>query len=140
MPTPTRGDITPTEGRGAGALPPEVLPTPPPTPPPADPTRSPELDEAVDAAVLDLVTRLDVDPTSIEVLVARPETFPDGAVGCPEPGRVVTQALVDGYRVVLVRDDRAWLYTAAEGQPPELCPSDAADGGHGWIPPPGFDE
>lgn len=138
--TPPTDDPEPTPTGGATALPPDVLPTPLPTTGPAPSDPSPRVQEVVDAAVADLAGRLGTDPAAIEVLVARAETFPDGAVGCPEPGQVVTQALVDGHRVVLVRDDRAWLYTAAEGQPPALCVSDADDGGHAWVPPPGFDE
>ncbi len=142
VPSPTRGDLVDPE---AGRLPSDLLPTPVPTRP-ADPaTMGPELESVVAAAVDDLGDRVGVDVGGdsggeVEVMLARPETFPDGSVGCPRPGEVATQAQVEGFRVLLRRGDRVWLYTAAVGQPPRLCPSDAGDGGFGFVPPPGPDD
>ena len=35
------------------------------------------------------------------IVSAHAETFSDGSLGCPEPGMMYTQALVDGYQVVV---------------------------------------
>jgi hypothetical protein len=43
----------------------------------------------------------DVDIEEIEVLRAEAITWNDGSLGCPEPGMMYTQALVEGYHVVL---------------------------------------
>ncbi len=36
----------------------------------------------------------------VVVVSAEAVTFPDGSLGCPQPGMVYTQALVDGYKIV----------------------------------------
>lgn len=46
----------------------------------------------------------------ITVALARQVTWNDGALGCPEPGVMYTQALVDGYQVVLIAGDEALDY------------------------------
>lgn len=98
---------------------------------------APELEPVVEAAVADLESRPGTGSGRVRVVLARQETFPDGAIGCPEPGKMYTQALVEGYRVVLARGDRAWLYTAGEDGVPRLCASGEKDGGRDFVPPPG---
>lgn len=107
----------------------------PTTPPPDEP-----LAEVVDEAVSDLAARLRVDHSEIEVLRFEEVTWPDGSLGCPQPGEFYTQATVEGYRVVLGFDDRVYLYHAGRDAEPFLCPSDDKDGGHEFVPPPGFDD
>lgn len=96
-------------------------------------------DDVVDLAVADLATRLRVRPAAIEVIRTEEITWSDGSLGCPEPGVFYTQALVEGYRVVLGHDDRVFLYHAGSDAVPFLCESDEEDGGHGFVPPPGYD-
>ncbi len=92
----------------------------------------------VDDAVADLAARLKVSADSIEVLRAEKVTWPDGSLGCPQPGRAYTQATVEGYRVILKHDGRAYLYHAGGDGPIFLCKSGEKDGGHDFVPPPGF--
>jgi len=101
---------------------------------------TPELQPIVDAAIADLEARVGAGDQAFDVLVARSETFPTGALGCPQDGEVYTQAEVDGFRVLLHRNERVWLYTAAGDGEPRLCQSDQKDGGFDFVPPPGFDE
>ena len=54
-----------------------------------------------DPIVADAATRLGVDPSAVNIVEARAETFSDGSLGCPEPGMMYTQALVDGYQVIV---------------------------------------
>ncbi|MDF2734205.1 MAG: hypothetical protein K0S97_828 [Chloroflexota bacterium] len=54
-----------------------------------------------DPIVADAATRLGVDPSAVTIVEAKTETFSDGSLGCPEPGMMYTQALVDGYQVVV---------------------------------------
>ena len=86
----------------------------------------------------DLARRLGVEPDELEVISAEEVTWPDGSLGCPEPGMSYTQALVDGSKVVLGHNDRVYVYHAGEDGEPFLCPSDEKDGGHEMVPPPGF--
>lgn len=108
-------------------------PVDPTTPPPGEPIAG-----VVDAAVRDLAVRQRVDPAEIEVLRFEEVTWPDGSLGCPEPGKFYTQAQVEGHRVILGVDDRVFLYHAGSDAEPRLCPSDDKDGGYEFVPPPGF--
>ena len=54
-----------------------------------------------DPIVADAAVRLGVDPSVVTIVEARAQTFPDGSLGCPEPGMMYTQALVDGYQVIV---------------------------------------
>jgi hypothetical protein len=86
-------------------------------------------DVPVDQAVVEAGGEAGVDPEDIEVLVAEEVTWPDGAVGCPEPGEMYTQALVEGYRIVLDVDGEEVHYHGTRGEPPFRCddPQEPAD-------------
>lgn len=94
----------------------------------------------VEPAVTDLAGRLGVEPSEIEVVMAERVTWPDGSLGCPEPGMSYTQALVEGSKVVLGHGERVYLYHAGTDDQPFLCPSEDKDGGHDFLPPPGFND
>mgnify|MGYP006921665931 CR=1 FL=1 len=47
-------------------------------------------------------------------------TWPDSALGCPSPGVMYTQALVDGLRVVVEAGGRRWDYRLG-GTQLKLC-------------------
>jgi hypothetical protein len=97
--------------------------------------------QVAELARADLADRLQVDPTQIEIVSAERVTWPDGSLGCPQPGQFYTQALVDGSRVILGIDNRSrvYVYHAGSDSQPFLCPSGEGDGGHDFVPPPGFD-
>lgn len=82
-----------------------------------------ELDEAVRLARQDLAERLEIGPQQISLIEARRVTWQDGSLGCPEPGMMYTQALVEGYRIRLEADGRNWSYHGAQGRKPFLCPA-----------------
>jgi hypothetical protein len=86
----------------------------------------------------DLARRLGVDPEELEVISTEQVEWPDGSLGCPQPGMSYTQALEDGSKVVLGHDDRVYVYHAGADDQPFLCPSEDKDGGHEMVPPPGF--
>ena len=94
----------------------------------------------VEPAVTDLARRLGVEATEIEVVTAERVTWPDGSLGCPEPGMSYTQALVEGSKVALGHGGRVYLYHAGTDDEPFLCPSEDKDGGHEFLPPPGFND
>jgi hypothetical protein len=54
-----------------------------------------------DPIVADAATRLGVEPSAVTIVEAKAETFSDGSLGCPEPGMMYTQAIVDGYQVIV---------------------------------------
>lgn len=90
-----------------------------------------DLEAAVEAAVADLAASEGVDQAEVEVVSADEVTWSDGALGCPEPGMVYTQALVPGYRIVLAVGDDEVAYHGAEGDAPARCddPQPPADPG-----------
>ncbi|HSJ83284.1 MAG TPA: hypothetical protein VLA91_05635 [Acidimicrobiia bacterium] len=104
------------------------------------PTTEPGQLPIVAPARADLAERLRVPPEEIEVVTAEQVTWPDGSLGCPEPGMSYTQALVEGSKVILGHDDRVYVYHAGADDQPFLCPSEDKDGGHDFVPPPGFNE
>lgn len=55
--------------------------------------------------VADAAERSGVEPAAVEVVQAEFVTWSDGSLGCPEPGMSYTQALVDGYHVILKAGD-----------------------------------
>jgi len=67
--------------------------------------------------VADASERTGVDAGAIEVVQAASVTWSDGSLDCPEPGMLYTQALVDGYQVILSAGDEELDYrvTAAGG-------------------------
>src|SRR5690349_12842844 len=58
----------------------------------------------VEQAKADLVKRLGVDAAAIKVISSAEVTWPDGSLGCPEPGMRYAQMLVNGNRTVLEVD------------------------------------
>ncbi|MBZ2196782.1 hypothetical protein [Occultella gossypii] len=70
-------------------------------------------DPAVSAAVDDLAERLGVDTGDIEVGPLEAVTWRDGAIGCPVPDQVYTQALVEGRRLILTAEGEEYAYHGA---------------------------
>lgn len=105
---------------------------------PVEPTTEP-LIEMTRLAKADLVSRIAVEEADIEVLKAEEITWSDGSLGCPKPGVSYTQALVDGFQVILFADGRAYDYHAGSDAKPFICSSGEKDGGRDFVPPPGHD-
>ena len=86
---------------------------------------SPEIDPAlrtlVDQAVADLATRLKIDASSIVTVSAQPMEWPDGSLGCPQPGMLYTQVMVDGALIQLSVDGTSYSYHSGSSGAPFLC-------------------
>lgn len=76
------------------------------------------------AAIDDAARRSGVARSDIEVMSAEAVTWPDGSLGCPEPGMMYTQALIPGYRIVLRAGTDTFNYHARAPGPPVFCPAD----------------
>lgn len=76
---------------------------------------------ATEAAIRDAAAAADVDPDEVEVVTVEQVTWRSGAVGCPEPDRMYTQALVEGYRIVVRVGGTEVHYHGADDQPPFRC-------------------
>ena len=89
---------------------------------PAAPAASADLQSIVDGVTRDAVSRLRVDPGTVEVVSARQVTWSDGSLGCPEDGVMYTQALVRGFRVIVRAGGQEFDYHAAANGHFALCP------------------
>jgi hypothetical protein len=58
-------------------------------------------EEVLNPIMADVTERAGAEPAEIEVARSQSVTWNDGSLGCPKPGMFYTQALVDGYWVVL---------------------------------------
>lgn len=93
------GTASPTTGRA----PPTRIPDPVESTlaPQGAPVTTAEMPGEVRRAVVeDAARRFKVEPSAVVLTRAEQVTWPDGSLGCPEPGRMYTQMLVAGYRVV----------------------------------------
>lgn len=89
--------------------------------------------EMVQQAVQDLASRLDIAESEVDVVSVEEVTWRDGSLGCPQPGRVYTQALVNGSRIILEAEGQRWHYHSGGGRDPFLCmtPQEPLDTGDG---------
>lgn len=84
----------------------------------------------------DLAQRLGVDEAAIEVVSVREVTWRDGSVGCPQPGMLYPQVLVNGSQIILRHAGVDYHYHSGRGREPFYCenpqpPLDADAGGFG---------
>lgn len=102
---------------------PETSLGPRPTVPPTTAPVTGEVPEAVMTAVVaDLSAKTGQDATTATVTKAESVTWPDGSLGCPQPGIMYTQMVQPGYRVVLELDGKSYDYrVAGEGTVIRLC-------------------
>ena len=90
----------------------------------SDDRTAPSLQAGIAAAKSDLATRLEITEQDIELSEAREVTWRDGALGCPEPDMMYTQALVPGYYIRLSAGDDSYAYHAGRDGQPFLCPEE----------------
>lgn len=62
----------------------------------------------------DLSERLKIEIEQIEISKAEQVVWNDGSLGCPQPGEFYTQALVDGYWLILEVDNVVYDYRASD--------------------------
>jgi L-amino acid N-acyltransferase YncA len=72
-------------------------------------------------AVDDLAQRLGVDRRAVTVVRDEEVTWPDGSIGCPQPGMSYTQALVEGRLIILEAGGENYEYHAGRSGKPFLC-------------------
>jgi hypothetical protein len=89
-----------------------------------DPRQSPDArrQALLDAVRADAARRSGRSAEHLIVWSFEAVTWPDGALGCPEPDRVYTQALVPGYRIVVQAGDDELVYHASERGHWVWCP------------------
>ena len=75
----------------------------------------------VGIAIADLADRLGIDESTITVVSFDAVVWPDGSLGCPQPGMEYIQVLVDGSLIVLSVEGREYRYHSGAGRAPFLC-------------------
>ncbi len=137
--------IAPGQGEQAAPMPEPVATLPgkmdgamsqPPEMTPPNQAETPVTGEAppdlMAALMSDLSQRTGAKPEQVTVIRAQAVVWNDGSLGCPQPDMFYTQALVNGYWVVLEFEGKTFDYHAAEngyfvlcenGQPPMGTPS-----------------
>jgi hypothetical protein len=71
--------------------------------------------------VADLAARQGADPAAITVVSVEDVTWRNGAIGCPDPAMIYTQALVPGTRIVLELDGTRYQYHSGGARSIFLC-------------------
>lgn len=77
--------------------------------------------DILEAIMADAARQTGIGPDEIEVIRAESTTWSDGSLGCPEPGMMYTQALVDGYHVVLDVDGEELDYRVDSAGSFRIC-------------------
>jgi hypothetical protein len=72
-------------------------------------------------AIDDLAARLGIDAAEITTLSAVLVVWPNGAMGCPQPGMQYTQVPVDGSVIELGAGGRVYRYHTGGSRTPFLC-------------------
>jgi hypothetical protein len=57
--------------------------------------------ELLDPVLTDAAQRTGADKSAVKLVEATSTTWNDGSLGCPKPGVMYTQAIVDGYKVIV---------------------------------------
>ena len=84
-------------------------------------------DEQVTLATLSLAETLQVTEAQISLISLQSVTWRSGALGCPKPGMMYTQALVPGVLVLFKVGESVYRYHASVGGTPAYCPADRAE-------------
>jgi hypothetical protein len=89
---------------------------------PMKPTpQNPYIANLVQKARQDLAARLNIPVDQIELLSFEDVVWPDGSLGCPQPGMAYTQVMVEGYRILLQYNGQVYAYHGGGSNPPFLC-------------------
>lgn len=96
-----------------------------------DPITGEVPDNILGDIISDLLERTNADSGDIKVIRSEFVTWNDGSLGCPQKGMYYTQALVDGYWVVLQIEGVVYDYRATVSGYFSLC-----EGRNGIIIPP----
>jgi hypothetical protein len=80
------------------------------------------LQSVTEAVLADASKRTGVEVAKLEIVESVAVTWPDGSLGCPEPGMNYTMALVPGYRIRIKAAERVLNYHASARGYWVFCP------------------
>jgi len=119
-------ELTVHSTRGFGS-PNESMTTPSETPAPTSTPQTSRAESQVPEAILGPILKeaarvANVPPQQLMIVRAEAVVWNDGSLGCPEPGMQYTQALVNGYWVVISAAGRTYDFRLARDGSFRLCP------------------
>jgi hypothetical protein len=86
------------------------------------PATNVELPAQLRASVIaDAARRAGVSESAVVVRGSEEIQFPDGSLGCPQPGMMYTQMVIPGYRVVVQAGGKTFDYRATRDGEPGIC-------------------
>jgi hypothetical protein len=91
-------------------------------------TPTPALQAKIEFATQDAARRTQLDASRLRVTLAEAVTWPDGSLGCPQPGMEYSQVLVAGFRIRILAGATTLEYHASVRGQPFLCPEDRIQG------------
>jgi len=96
--------------------------------PPEQPERpmNPTLESITESVLEDAATRTGIARASLQADSATAVTWPDGSLGCPQPGMNYTMALVPGYRIKVRAGGQLLDYHASRRGYFVMCPAGMA--------------
>lgn len=80
-----------------------------------------ELETLVKEISADLEKRAGAKPEEVALTQIEAVTWPDGSLGCPQPGMMYTMAIVEGYRITYKVAGEAYYYHTAGGKRFNYC-------------------
>jgi hypothetical protein len=78
--------------------------------------------DLLDRIIADVLQRTGAQQDAVTVVRAEAVTWPDGSLGCPQPGMAYLQVLIEGYWVVLQVGDAQYDYRVDDRGRFSLCP------------------
>ena len=114
------GEVIPEEQTPKPVVPTPTLPEQPPVDSTVPVVTGEVPSDLLESIMADATSRVATE-SSIIVVRAQSVTWSDGSLGCPEPGVSYTQALVDGYWVVLDADGQMLDYRVSARGGFRLC-------------------
>jgi hypothetical protein len=75
----------------------------------------------VDPIIADAASRANVPVSEVTLISAEAVTWPDGGLGCPLPGMVYPQVVVDGYQVIVKAGGKSYDYRGSSVGKFRLC-------------------
>jgi len=76
----------------------------------------------LDSILKEAATLAKVDREQLVIVRAESVVWNDGSLGCPEPGMMYTQMLVNGYWVVIEAAGQTYDFRVGSGGSFRLCP------------------
>lgn len=123
VPSATPEKATPDRGARLETPPPTKVIESVPTSDPPQPVTGEVPPALLDDIFADLEERSGGDRAQFEVLRAEQAIWPDGSLGCPKPGEMYTQAIVEGYWVEISYGGQTFDYRVSDSGYFFLCES-----------------